>query len=234
MIRTDPTRVKEKSAKFRGFAPILGHAMNVRKDPPGVARPRVVLASGSAYRAQLLGRLCDRFDVRRTDIDEAPLPGEDTRALGLRLARLKADAARTGSAGAGEIIIGSDQVADLDGRALGKPGTLETNKTMLARCSGRSVIFYTAVCVLDTRHDATEDHLDVTEVHFRPLAEAEIEAYVLRDRALDCAGGFKLEKAGTSLFTKVISEDPTAIIGLPLIWLAAALRRTGWRLGDNY
>jgi septum formation protein len=200
--------------------------------PPGSGAPRVVLASGSPYRAELLRRLCDSFVVRPGRVDETPAPAENCAALAARLAGAKADGAVAGNRGRAmrELIIGSDQVAELDGEALGKPGSVAANIDMLGRCSGRAVIFHTAACLLDTGNGLLQAHVDTTEVRFRTLSRHDIQAYVERDRALDCAGGFKLERAGIYLFNSVINEDPTAIIGLPMIWLAGALRRVGWRL----
>lgn len=211
--------------------------VNTPTDAPGDVRPRVVLASGSPYRAELLRRLCDSVEIRPRPVDETPDPGEDCAALAARLAVAKALAAdrADGIRRARELIIGADQVAELDGEALGKPGSEPANIDMLTRCSGHTVTFHTAACLLDSASGSRQLHVDATEARFRTLSRRDIEAYVRRDRAFDCAGGFKLEKAGISLFISVINEDPTAIIGLPMIWLSGALRRAGWRLdGDAH
>lgn len=236
MIRTAPTCVKEKSAQFRRFAAPRAPASNHAVERVNVP---LVLASGSPYRAELLSRICERFEVRPGHVDESALPGESGGALASRLARAKAGAALAAATHDGrqrrELVIGSDQVADLGGRTLGKPGSVDANIAMLSRCSGRRVTFHTAVWVIDSAQpDAPLTHVDVTEVHFRRLNRDEITAYVRRDQALDCAGGFKLEKAGITLFEKVITEDPTAILGLPMIWLAGALRRFGWHLAGSH
>ncbi|ODU72602.1 MAG: septum formation protein Maf [Rhodanobacter sp. 68-29] len=188
------------------------------------APPRIVLASTSRYRAELLRRLLPDFEQRAPGTDEAALPGEapDTRAV--RLAIAKAAAA----AGWGDVlVIGSDQVAELEGRTLDKPGNVANACAQLAACSGRAVQFHTALCLLDTRNGRQQVHVDHTGVHFRVLDAAEIERYVAREQPLDCAGSFKCEGLGISLFERIDSEDPSALIGLPLIALARMLRAAG-------
>jgi septum formation protein len=189
--------------------------------------PRVVLASTSRYRAELLRRLLSGFECAAPDADETPLPDETPAERAVRLAEAKA---RTvAGTRAGSLIIGSDQVAELEGRVLRKPGGLAAAREQLRACSGREVRFHTAVCVIDTRG---ESHCaeDLTRVRFRPLTENEIQRYLEREQPFDCAGSFKAEALGIALFDKIESEDPTALIGLPLIALARLLRETGLRV----
>lgn len=184
---------------------------------------RLVLASTSPYRRELLGRLHRPFDVARPDVDETPLPGESPAALALRLAAAKAAAVTTTHPGAW--VIGSDQVADFDGSALGKPGSRETAIAQLAAMSGRAVAFRTAVAVATDNKVTTA--LDTTLVRFRRLASEEIERYVDLEQPFDCAGSFKSEGLGISLFDAIETSDPTALIGLPLIATARLLREAG-------
>lgn len=185
--------------------------------------PRVVLASTSRYRAELLKRLFDVFDQVAPDVDETPLANEAPVELATRLALAKANAVARDLHDA--IVIGSDQVAELDGHVLGKPGTMVHAQAQLAACSGREVRFHTAVCVIDARRDHhCAQAIDLTRVTFRTLSADEISRYVAREQPLDCAGSFKAEGLGISLFERIESEDPTALIGLPLIALAGLLR----------
>jgi septum formation protein len=184
---------------------------------------RLVLASGSRYRAELLHRLGLPFAIAAPDVDETPEPGETPGALAARLAAAKARSHRAESA----IVIGSDQVAALGGRALGKPGTPAAALAQLEACQGRTVVFFTAVAVHDVAANRLHEHVDVTRVSFRSRPRAELERYLAAEDALDCAGGFKLEGLGIALFESVESKDPTALIGLPLIWLAATLGARG-------
>jgi len=190
--------------------------------------PRLVLASTSRYRRELLERLRLSFDVARPEVDETALPGEAPQALAVRLAEAKARAvARTleGDAWA----LGSDQVADLDGRALGKPGGREAAIAQLRAMSGDTVQFHTALCLAhaDGRSLAA---IDRTEVRFRALTEAEIERYVDAEQPFDCAGSFKSEGLGIALFEAIENRDPTALVGLPLIATCALLRQAGFAL----
>lgn len=185
--------------------------------------PSIVLASTSHYRAELLQRLRLAFDQRAPGTDEAALPGELPDARALRLAQAKAEAAATGRHQA--LVIGSDQVAELDGLVLDKPGTSERAHAQLSACSGRTVVFHTALCLLDTRTGQPHLHLDQTRVQFRPLRPDEIERYVTAEQPLDCAGSFKCEGLGISLFERIDSQDPTALIGLPMIALTRLLRQ---------
>jgi septum formation protein len=162
-------------------------------------------------------------------VDESRLPGETPAALALRLARSKAlavaetlAAPATGSRGA--LVIGSDQVCALGDECLGKPGSPEAQAAQLARLAGHRVVFHTAVCVVSLADGFEAQHLDETVCEFRALTREEIAAYVAAEPATDCAGGFKCEGLGITLFERLRSEDPTALIGLPLIWLARTLR----------
>ncbi len=187
----------------------------------------LVLASRSTYRRELLGRLQVPFDAVSPDVDESPLADEQPPALAARLAQEKALAARQRLSGNGALVIGSDQVAECEGRILGKPGTRERAGEQLRHCSGRVVTYHTAVCVLGPDAETRHQHIDVTRVVLRPLDDAEIDAYLDHEHALDCAGALKSEGLGVTLMEAFHSNDPTALIGLPLIWLAGTLRRLG-------
>ena len=192
----------------------------------GPEAPRLVLASTSRYRRELLGRLGLPFLTDAPGVEE--LAGEDETPLDLaeRLAREKARAVAARHAAA--VVIGSDQVADLDGRALGKPGTPERAFEQLRDCSGREVVVHTAVCVAGAGREVA--FVDRTVVHFRVLSDDEIRRYVDIEQPWDCAGSFKSEGLGAVLFKAISNDDPTALIGLPLIALARALREFGYRL----
>jgi len=187
--------------------------------------PRLILASTSAYRRALLERLGVPFDSVAPGADEQSLPDEPPEALALRLARLKAETVAAGCPGC--VVIGSDQVAVRGPEILGKPGTVERCNEQLLESSGREVAFLTAVHVVDGRGAREEFHLDRTQVRFRTLETAEVARYIAADTPLDCAGGFKAESLGIALFERIESADPTALTGLPLIWLCGALRRAG-------
>lgn len=188
---------------------------------------RLLLASTSAYRRELLARLRLPFEAVWPEVDETPLPGEAPAALAQRLARAKAEAVAAREPDAW--VIGADQVAELDGRPLGKPGGREAALAQLAAMSARTVPFHTAVALVhgDGRGDAA---LDTTRVRLRPLSAAEIARYVALEPAHDCAGGFKSEALGISLFEAIESQDPTALVGLPLIATARLLRQAGFAL----
>lgn len=190
--------------------------------------PDLVLASSSRYRRELLGRLTGDFSWLAPDVDESPQPGEAPAALAARLAALKA--AAIAAARPGSVVIGSDQVAALGERVLGKPGTPERAIAQLAACSGQVVVFHTAVAIRAPGAEGPRIHVDRTEVRFRTLDAGEIRRYVERDQPLDCAGSFRAESLGISLFADLRTGDPTAIQGLPLIWVSAALRGLGWQL----
>ncbi len=185
----------------------------------------LVLASSSPYRRELLDRLTLPYSCRSPAIDESPRPDESPESLAQRLAAEKARA--LAAEFPDHLIVGSDQVAECDGRPLGKPGGFDRARTQLQRASGREVLFHTAVAVLDSRRNRLLCETDVTRVRFRALEEAEIERYLQLDAPWDCAGSFRAEGLGITLFEAVHSEDPTALIGLPLICLARLLRALG-------
>jgi septum formation protein len=190
--------------------------------------PRIVLGSTSRYRAELLRRLLPQFGQSAPGTDESPLPDEPPAVRALRLAVAKAEAVAREHPGA--LVIGSDQVAELDGRILDKPGNAERACAQLAASSGREVHFHTALCLFDTRDGRRRTHVDHTHVRFRELNAAEIARYVEREQPLDCAGSFKCEGLGISLFEAIDNRDPSALIGLPLIALARLLREAGVEL----
>jgi septum formation protein len=190
--------------------------------------PKLVLASTSPYRRQLLERFGIRFTVAAPDVDETPLPGETPIDLANRLARAKAEV--IAHRHPASVVIGSDQVALFGREVIGKPGNPERCVEQLKMLSGQRLAFHTAVNVIQSDTGSNQSHLDITTVHFRKLTNDEIERYVARERPVNCAGGFKAEALGITLFDRIESQDPTALIGLPLIWLSAALRRTGFTL----
>jgi septum formation protein len=190
-----------------------------------VTARKLILGSTSRYRAELLRRLGLDFEAQAPGTVEDEQPGEAPAARAMRLATAKA-----GDAGIelpDALVIGSDQVAELDGVLLEKPGSAERAHAQLTACSSRTVNFHTALCLLDTRDGRLRTHLDLTRVHFRRLDAAEITRYIEREQPLDCAGSFKCEGLGISLFERIENNDPTALIGLPMIALAALLRDAG-------
>ncbi|MBW8846960.1 MAG: septum formation inhibitor Maf [Burkholderiales bacterium] len=185
--------------------------------------PALILASTSPYRRELLSRLRLPFEAVAPEVDETALLAETPAALAERLALAKARAVAARHPGA--VVIGSDQVADLDGEAIGKPGTHERAVEQLRRMSGRQVVFQTAVAVVAPGL-AVIERAEV-RVRFRALSDAAIEAYLRADKPYDCAGSAKVESLGVALLDAVESDDPTALIGLPLIRTCALLRRAG-------
>ena len=188
----------------------------------------LILASTSVYRRELLARLGLSFEVMRPDVDEAPLLNESAFAQAQRLADAKARAVAQRQRDAW--VIGSDQVAELHGQALGKPGSFERAADQLAAASGQRVLFHTAVCLFRQQDQRELRFCDLTSVSFRHLGSAEIERYLHAEQPYDCAGSFKAEGLGISLFESIESHDPTALVGLPLIGLAKALREAGFML----
>jgi septum formation protein len=188
----------------------------------------LVLASTSNYRRELLSRLGVPFRQQSPHVDETPQAGELPSQLAVRLAAAKARAVAADNPHA--LVIGSDQVADCAGRLLGKPGTIDNARRQLAASAGRDVVFHTAICLIDTHRPTPREltAVDTTIVTFRPLAAAEIERYLQRERPVDCAGSFKAEGLGIGLFEQIASQDPTALIGLPLIGLCRLLREMGF------
>jgi septum formation protein len=190
-----------------------------------VNSPRLILASTSRYRRELLERLRVPFDVMSPGVDEAPLPGEAPRELALRLAIAKAEAVTALHPDA--LVIGSDQVCDLDGQPLGKPGDHARAVEQLRALSGRSAVFHTAVAVACRAGNLMRAELAPVRVVFRALADEEIERYLRLDEPYDCAGSAKSEALGIALLSSIDSDDPTALIGLPLIRTVRLLREAG-------
>lgn len=188
----------------------------------------LILASTSSYRRELLGRLRLAFETARPDVDETALADESPRHLAERLAFKKARAVAQRFPDAW--VIGSDQVADLDGHSLEKPGSFERAADQLSAASGRRVEFHTALCLLRQRDGRCLRGYDLTTVQFRVLDSATIERYLHAEQPYDCAGSFKSEGLGISLFSAIESRDPTALVGLPLIALSATLREAGFSL----
>ena len=192
------------------------------------APPRLILASSSAYRRELLARLHLPFEAIAPRIDETPQPDEATQDTALRLAREKAAAVARQAPGA--LVIGSDQVATLDGLQIGKPGTHARALEQLQLMRGRRVVFHTALCLWDGRADAPAQVENVQVfVDFRDLPDAELDAYLRIEQPYDCAGSAKNEGLGIALIERIESNDPTALTGLPLIALTGMLRRAGVR-----
>lgn len=207
---------------------------------PHSSRPLLILGSSSAYRRELLTRLRVPFEVAVPDIDETPLADETPEATALRLARRKAEAiaaqlpGASGASGAsGALIIGSDQVCTLDGAQLGKPGDHARALAQLQRMRGRTVTFHSALCLLDGRTGDAQVADIQTRVTFRDLPDAELDAYLRLETPYDVAGSAKVEGLGIALLERVESDDPTALIGLPLIALTGMLRRAGFPLIDT-
>lgn len=192
------------------------------------SRLPLVLASTSIYRRQLLERLGIPFEVARPDVDESPHPGESPPETAERLALAKARA--VGRRFPAALVIGSDQVAHLGSEVFGKPGTVDGAIRQLRRMSGETVIFHTALCVLNTASGVAQCEAVPTEVRFRTLDDDEIVRYVAREMPLDCAGSAKSEGLGITLLDALRGDDPNALVGLPLIALARMLRNEGLAL----
>jgi septum formation protein len=190
-----------------------------------LTRPPLILGSTSRYRRELLERLRLPFAVEAPQVDETPQPAEAPAALAMRLALAKARAVAALHPQA--VVIGSDQVADLDGQPVGKPGTHERATEQLRAMSGRAVVFQTAVAVVrrDTGYERTL--LAPVNVRFRPLTDLEIEHYLRTEQPYDCAGSAKCETLGIALLEAIDSDDPTALVGLPLIRTCQLLREAG-------
>ena len=186
---------------------------------------RLVLASTSAYRRQLLGRLGLAFECVAPGVEETALAGEAPERTAVRLAELKAAAVIAGHRDA--LVIGSDQVAALGDRRLGKPGNFENALAQLHAASGRTVDFHTAVCVIDALSGERRSRLVPCRVTFRRLTEPQMTAYLLREQPYDCAGSAKSEGLGIALIEKIDTEDPTSLVGLPLIALSGLLAESG-------
>lgn len=196
--------------------------------PADSAARSIVLGSTSIYRRELLSRLRVPFTVAPPPVDETPRPGEAPAELARRLAAAKAQAVAQQFPAA--VVIGSDQVADLEGQPLGKPGNHANAVAQLQKMSGRTVIFQTAVSVVCQATGFAQHDLAPVRVRFRALERAEIEAYLLAEQPYDCAGSAKSEGLGIALLDAIDSDDPTALVGLPLIRTSRMLRAAGVRL----
>jgi septum formation protein len=185
----------------------------------------IILASTSPYRKHLLQRLQIAFSCKAPETDETPLPNELPATLAERLARAKAQSLRATYPDA--LIIGSDQVASINGHAMGKPGTHEAATAQLRASSGREVLFHTAIALYCARRELEWFHVELYSAHFRHLSDESIENYLRREQPYDCAGSFKCEGLGIALFEKLQGNDPTSLEGLPLIALSNLLRRAG-------
>ncbi|MEE4302280.1 MAG: nucleoside triphosphate pyrophosphatase [Pseudomonadales bacterium] len=192
--------------------------------------PRLVLASTSPHRRQLLARLRVPFEAIAPEVDERPGADESPRELARRLATAKARTVAARHAGEDLLVIGSDQVAELDGRPLGKPVTAPRCVEQLMACSGRTVHFHTGLTVVAARSGRTEAHVEDFAVHFRCLDRNRLEHYVAVEAPLDAAGGFYSEGLGITLFERLEGRDPNALVGLPLIALVDLLAGFGFDL----
>lgn len=194
-----------------------------------VAPPRLILASSSPYRKKLLSRLHIPFETIAPDVNETPLPTESPEQTAIRLAKEKAFSITSRVPDA--LVIGSDQVATLDGEQIGKPGTHEKALSQLRKMRGRKVVFHTALCLWDGRSPPTVGQVQVenvrTFVSFRDLSDHELEAYLRIEQPYDCAGSAKNEGLGIAIIESIESNDPTALTGLPMIALCSMLRRAG-------
>jgi septum formation protein len=193
--------------------------------------PRLILASSSRYRRELLERLRVPFEVHVPALDETPLPGETPAATALRLAEEKARAvAAQIDAPEGALVIGSDQVATFDGHQIGKPGTHERALAQLQAMRSREVEFHSALCLYDSRDGQAQVEDVITRVQFAACTDAELDAYLHAEQPYDVAGSAKSEGLGIALLDRIESDDPTALIGLPLIALVRMLRTAGFAL----
>jgi len=185
------------------------------------SRPPLILASSSPYRRELLERLRLPFEIVVPNIDETPAPDESPDQTALRLARQKAEKIASGHPGA--LVIGSDQVATYDGLQIGKPGTHEKALAQLRAMRGREVLFHSALCLFDSRSAAAQTADVMTRVRFRDLPDAALDAYLRAETPYDVAGSAKSEGLGIALLEAIHSDDPTALVGLPLIALSRML-----------
>jgi septum formation protein len=196
-----------------------------RTASPGIPSRPLILGSSSRYRHELLSRLSHSFEVVSPDVDETPLPGEAPAALALRLALAKARAVAANFPDA--VVIGSDQVADLNGQPLGKPGNHERAVAQLRQMRGQTVVFQTAVAVVCADSGFEQADLAAVSVKFRDLGDDEIENYLRAEQPYDCAGSAKSEGLGIALLEAIHSDDPTTLVGLPLIRTCRMLRAAG-------
>jgi septum formation protein len=193
---------------------------------PNAATRPLILSSTSRYRASLLHRFGLEFTTRSPGVDETERHGESPRARAFRLSEGKAEAVAQQFPSA--IVIGGDQVPAASTTILDKPGNAANCREQLMLLSGSTAEFYTACTVRCLETGVKLSHVDTTAVKLRPLSDAEIDRYIEREQPFDCAGGFKAEALGITLFERIDTEDPTAIVGMPLIWLAGALRAVGF------
>ena len=191
--------------------------------------PPIVLASSSRYRRGLLDRFLAEYETVSPELDESSVQAADAAGLATELARRKAEIVSSTHRDA--LIIGADQLAVLEDTVLGKPGTHQKAVEQLLAAAGKSVRFLTAVCVLDPITRRRYEHVDETVARFREFDRRLAESYLRHDEPYDCAGSFKIEGAGFVLFESVTTDDPTALIGLPMIWLASTLQELGYLLG---
>lgn len=196
--------------------------------PHADARPVLVLASTSVFRQALLKKLTEQFITAKPDVDETPFAGESAAELVERLSLAKARAVAVQHQAA--LVIGSDQVAVFGDEILGKPHTVENAKAQLSKFSGQKVTFLTGLAVVDAASGQHQQWVDAFHVHFRTLTDREIDRYVAREMPLKCAGSFKSEGLGITLFEKLEGDDPNSLIGLPLIKLHQMLRHFGMDL----
>lgn len=190
--------------------------------------PSIFLASSSLYRRGLLDRFLDEYEAVSPNVDETNEDGLEPQALASHLARKKAEAVSTNARQA--LVIGADQLAVLEDRVIGKPGDHQRAVEQLLAASGKTVTFLTAVCILDPVGRTRHEHVDKTTVRFRQFDRRLAEIYLRHDEPYDCAGSFKIEGAGFVLFESVDTDDPTALIGLPMIWVADRLLQLGYLL----
>lgn len=186
----------------------------------------LLLASTSPWRRMLLEKLSLPFECAAPEVDETPLPGESARQLVVRLAQAKAQA--LASRFPQHLIIGSDQVCVLDGEITGKPHTEENAHRQLRKASGTIVTFYTGLALYNSANGHLQTECEPFDVHFRHLSDQEIEAYIRKENPLQCAGSFKSEGLGITLFERLEGRDPNSLVGLPLIALCQMLRREGF------
>ena len=196
--------------------------------PPSASSRTLILGSSSRYRKELLSRLKIPFEVAAPEVDETPLSNETPRDLALRLALAKARAVASQNPEA--VVIGSDQVADLEGLPLGKPGNHTNAVKQLQRMRGKTVIFQTALSVVCLATGFEQTDLAAVKVTFRDLTDAEIEAYLMAEEPYDCAGSAKSEGLGIALLAAIDNDDPTALVGLPLIRTCHMLSAAGVKL----
>lgn len=190
--------------------------------------PPIILASSSPHRRGLLDRILTEYQTVSPGVDESREGDESALEQAVRLARAKAEA--VASTHSGQLVVGADQLAVMDQRVLGKPGDHQNAIDQLLASSGKSLRFLTAVCVLDPVARRRHEHVDETLVRFRRFDLRLAENYLRHDKPYDCAGSFKVEGAGFVLFESVTTDDPTALIGLPMIWLSGKLQELGYLL----